>query len=53
MGNKLLLTAQAESRAKTGHDVFSLPTWFSSMFKNRLEPIDDVVEDIISKHGPY
>ena len=52
VGNKLLLTAQAESRAKTGHDVFSLPTWFSSMFKNRLEPIDDVVEDIISKHGP-
>ena len=52
VGNKLLLTAQAESRAKTGHDVFSLPTWFSSMFKSRLEPIDDVVEDIINKHGP-
>ena len=52
VGNKLLLTAQAESRAKTGHDVFSLPTWFSSMFKHKLEPIDDVVEDIISKHGP-
>ena len=46
-----LLTAQAESRAQTGHDVFSLPTWFSSMFKHRLEPIDDVVEDIINKHG--
>jgi len=52
VGNKLLITAQAESRAKTGHDVFSLPTWFSSMFKNKLEPIDDVVEDIINKHGP-
>ena len=52
IGNKLLLTAQAESRAETGHDVFSLPTWFSSMFKSRLEPIDDVVEDIINKHGP-
>ena len=47
-----MITAQAESRAKTGHDVFSLPTWFSSMFKNKLEPIDDVVEDIINKHGP-
>ena len=52
IGNKLLLTAQAESRAQTGHDVFSLPTWYSSMFKHRLDPIDDVVEDIISKHGP-
>lgn len=52
IGNKLLLTAQAESRAKTGHDIFSLPTWFGTMFKHRLDPIDDVVEDIINKHGP-
>ena len=50
IGNKLLLTAQAESRAKTGHDVFSLPTWYSTMFKHSLDPIDDVVEDIINKH---
>ena len=52
IGNKLLLTAQAESRAKTGHDIFSQPTWYCSMFRHRLEPLDDVVEDIISKHGP-
>ena len=51
IGNKLLLTAQAESRAKTGHDVFSMGVWMSSMFKHRLEPLDDVVEDIIRKHG--
>lgn len=52
IGNKLLLTAQAESRAKTGHDIFSQPTWYCSMFRHRLEPLDDVVEDIINKHGP-
>ncbi len=52
IGNKLLLTAQAESRAKTGHDIFSQPTWYCSMFRHRLEPLDDVVEDIISKQGP-
>ena len=52
IGNKLLLTAQAESRAKTGHDIFSQPTWYCSMFRHRLEPLDDVVEDIIKKHGP-
>ena len=51
IGNKLLLTAQAESRAKTGHDVFVQPLWFPSMFRHRLEPVDDVVEDIISEHG--
>ena len=51
IGNKLLLTAQAESRAKTGHDIFSMPNWFCSMFKHRLEPIDDVVKSIIEEQG--
>ena len=51
IGNKLLLTAQAESRAETGHDVFVLPLWFPSMFRKRLEPVDDVVGDIIAEHG--
>ena len=32
INNKLLLTAQAETRAETGHDVYSLPVWFVSMF---------------------
>ena len=32
--------------------MFSLPTWYSTMFKHSLDPIDDVVEDIINKHGP-
>jgi len=50
-GNKLLLTAQAESRAKTGHDIFSMPTWYCSMFKHRIEPIDDVVKSIIEEQG--
>lgn len=51
IGNKLLLTAQAESRAKTGHDIYVQPLWFPSMFRHRLEPVDDVVEDIISEYG--
>ena len=51
IGNKLLLTAQAESRAKTGHDVYCVPQWMPSMFRHRLEPVDDVVNDIISAHG--
>ena len=52
IGNKLLLTAQAESRAKTGHDIYAVPVWMPFMFRHRLEPVDDVVEDIITKHGP-
>ena len=51
VGNKLLLTAQAESRAKTGHDIYVQPLWFPSMFRHRLEPVDDVVGDIIAEYG--
>ena len=51
IGNKLLLTAQAESRAKTGHDIYAVPVWMPSMFRHRLEPVDDVVGDIIAEHG--
>ena len=52
IGNKLLLTAQAEARAKIGHDVYVMAGWMPSMFRHRLEPVDDVVTDIIEEHGP-
>ena len=53
IGNKLLLTAQAESRAGTGHDVYSLPTWMPSIFRRRLAPVDDVIAEIGARHGPF
>lgn len=52
IGNKLLLTAQAESRARTGHDVYCVPGWFPSIFRATLEPLDDVVGEIQARHGP-
>ena len=52
IGNKLLLTGQAESRAETGHDIYCVPVWLVSLFRDRLEPVDDVVAEIISRHGP-
>ena len=52
IGNKLLLTAQAEARAKIGHDVYAMTGWMSPMFRHRLEPLNDVVADIIEEHGP-
>jgi len=51
IGNKLLLTAQAETRAETGHDVYSVPLWLASMFANSLEPMDDVMAEAISQNG--
>ena len=52
IGGKLGLTAQAESRAQIGHDVLIMGNWATSMFQNTLEPVNDVVEDIIAEYGP-
>ena len=52
VGNKLLLTAQAESRAGIGHDIYFHGLWMPTMFARRLEPLDDVVEDILASEGP-
>ena len=51
-GNKILLTAHAESRARTGHDIYLQFNWMPTMFAHRLEPLDDVVEDILASEGP-
>ncbi len=52
IGNKLLLTAQAESRAGSGHDVLSHGFAMVPLFKHRLVPVDDVVEEILATQGP-
>lgn len=52
IGNKLLLTAQAESRAGSGHDIFALEFHMVPMFKHRLIAVDDVVDDIVAAYGP-
>ena len=50
-GNKLLLTAAAEAQAKSGHDVIYLPAWLTSRHSDLLEPVDDVVNDLIKENG--
>jgi hypothetical protein len=53
IGFKGILTGQAEARAKVGHDVYDLPTWQTSILRDSLEPVDDVVNQLIKKYGPY
>jgi hypothetical protein len=50
-GDKNLITLAAESRAKTGHDIVDLPTLYTAIYKDSLEPMDDVVKEITSKYG--
>ena len=52
LGNKPLLTAQAEARAGAGHDIFMHSSAMVPLFKHRLVAVDDVVEDILAAQGP-
>ena len=47
------MTAAAEARAKTGHDIFALPTWDVTIHKDVLEPVDDMMAELTKKYGPY
>jgi ABC-type glycerol-3-phosphate transport system substrate-binding protein len=51
-GDKDLLTAAAESQARTGHDVLGLLAWYAPGYADSLEPVDDVMAELIKQHGP-
>ncbi|MBV9828673.1 MAG: extracellular solute-binding protein [Alphaproteobacteria bacterium] len=51
-GDKDLLTAAAESQSKTGHDVLGLLAWYAPGYADSLEPVDDVMAELIHQHGP-
>ena len=51
LGNKLVLTQTAEAQAKAGHDVITLGTWNAASHAANLEPVDDIVQGLIAKHG--
>ena len=52
MGNKNLLTINAEAMAKTGHDIITIPNWEVQNQADKLEPVDDVVKRLEAKYGP-
>jgi ABC-type glycerol-3-phosphate transport system substrate-binding protein len=50
-GNKNLLTIAAEAQAKSGHDILAMPTWWPHAQAELLEPMNDVVTDLIKQNG--
>src|SRR5262249_44231645 len=50
-GNKLLITAAAETQAKTGHDIMAFATWRAADHANQLVPVDDIMEPLIKQNG--
>jgi ABC-type glycerol-3-phosphate transport system substrate-binding protein len=51
-GNKLYLTIAAEALAKSGHDIMDFSAWDPSTYANSLEPVDDVMREVLSRNGP-
>ena len=50
-GNKLLLTEKAEALAKTGHDIMTFRCWGPGDNASLLEPVDDMMADLIKQNG--
>src|SRR3981189_2415151 len=50
-GNKNLLPIAAEAQARSGHDIFQFPTWQPADHANRLEPVDDIMAELIKQNG--
>jgi ABC-type glycerol-3-phosphate transport system substrate-binding protein len=50
-GNKNLLTIAAESQARSGHDIFAFPSWQPHDHANRLEPVDDIMAELVKING--
>jgi hypothetical protein len=51
-GEKDKLTAAAEAQAGTGHDIMSHRDWNIQVHQNSLEPLDDIVNQLIKQYGP-
>ncbi len=51
-GEKDKLTAAAEAQAGTGHDIMSHRDWNIRIHQNLLEPLDDVIAQLIKQNGP-
>jgi ABC-type glycerol-3-phosphate transport system substrate-binding protein len=50
-GHKNLLTIAAEQQARSGHDVMAFPTWEPHGRSQSLEPVDDVMAELIKQNG--
>jgi len=50
-GDKLRITIAAEAAAGSGHDVLALSTWLPGSYAEKLEPVDDVVGELIKQNG--
>jgi hypothetical protein len=46
------LTANEEAQARTGHDILAHPSWQVVLNRHMLEPVDDLIADLVARYGP-
>jgi len=49
---KALLTVAAEAQARSGHDILYMTSWLPHDYAKSLEPVDDVMIELIKQNGP-
>lgn len=50
-GNKNLLTIAAEAQARSGHDILAMPTWWPHAHAEQIEPVNDIMTQLIAQNG--
>ncbi len=50
-GEKQRLTIAAEAQARSGHDIMQMASWWPHAYSKSLEPVDDVVPELIKSNG--
>jgi ABC-type glycerol-3-phosphate transport system substrate-binding protein len=50
-GEKLRLTIAAEAQARSGHDILAMTTWWPHAYGESLEPVDEVMAELIRQNG--
>lgn len=50
-GNKLILTAAAETQARSGHDILAIGLWDVGRYSGHLAPVDDIMAAAIKQNG--
>ena len=52
-GFKIQVTQAAEAQAGTGHDTLPFYNWEVNTYADKLEPVDDVVQQMVGQYGKY
>jgi ABC-type glycerol-3-phosphate transport system substrate-binding protein len=51
-GTKATLVPAAEALARSGHDILYMTSWLPHLYASSLEPVDDVMTQLINQNGP-